>query len=146
MKLSWSPLSVTPSLCSGGCGRTGTYIAISILIERLKTEGVVDVFQTVRKLRLQRPGMVASLVRAQQTNHGRATHYKLIMTFYSHFFSPSFSLLPLPPSLRNNTSSASRLFWSSWTPLNFTPTSSNLPWPSMLTVHSQLEYIMQCNT
>ena len=49
--------------CSGGCGRTGTYIAVSILIERLKTEGAVDVFQTVRKLRLQRPGMVSSVVR-----------------------------------------------------------------------------------
>ena len=48
--------------CSGGCGRTGTYIAISILLERLKTEGVVDVFQTVRRLRLQRPEMVASVV------------------------------------------------------------------------------------
>ena len=51
-----------PSLSSGGCGRTGTYIAVSILIERLKTEGVVDVFQTVRKLRMQRPGLVASPV------------------------------------------------------------------------------------
>ena len=35
---------------------------MSILIERLKTEGVVDVFQTVRKLRMQRPGLVASPV------------------------------------------------------------------------------------
>ena len=49
---------------SGGCGRTGTYIAISILLERLKTEGVVDVFQTVRTLRLQRSGMVQSVVSA----------------------------------------------------------------------------------
>ena len=48
--------------CSGGCGRTGTYIAISILLERLKTEGVVDVFQTARTLRLQRPSMVQSVV------------------------------------------------------------------------------------
>ena len=50
------------SLCSGGCGRTGTFIAVSILLERLKTEGVVDVFNTVRSLRLQRPGMVQSVV------------------------------------------------------------------------------------
>ena len=55
------------SLSSGGCGRTGTYIAVSILIERLKTEGVVDVFQTVRKLRMQRPGMVASPVSSVAT-------------------------------------------------------------------------------
>ena len=56
------------SLFSGGCGRTGTYIAVSILIERLKTEGVVDVFHTVRNLRLQRPGMVQSEVWAINTN------------------------------------------------------------------------------
>ena len=49
-------------LISGGCGRTGTYIAMCLLIDRLKTEGVVDVFQTVRGLRLQRPGMVRSVV------------------------------------------------------------------------------------
>ena len=48
--------------CSGGAGRTGTFIAISILLERLKTEGVVDVFQTVRKLRLQRQGSVQTVV------------------------------------------------------------------------------------
>ena len=48
--------------CSGGSGRTGTYIAISILLDRLKVEGVVDVFQTVRVLRLQRMNMVQTLV------------------------------------------------------------------------------------
>ena len=49
--------------CSGGNGRTGTFIAISNLLERLKTEGVVDVFHTVRTLRLQRPGLVQTVVR-----------------------------------------------------------------------------------
>ena len=62
---------VTPVHCSllsssfpssGGCGRTGAFVAVSILLERLKTEGVVDVFQTVRALRLQRPGMVQTVV------------------------------------------------------------------------------------
>ena len=48
--------------CSGGTGRTGTFIAISILLEQLKTEGMVDVFQTVRKLRLQRQGSVQTVV------------------------------------------------------------------------------------
>ena len=51
--------------CSGGTGRTGTYIAVSILLERLKNEGVVDVFHTVRALRLQRPGMVQTVVSTQ---------------------------------------------------------------------------------
>ena len=54
---------------SGGCGRTGTFIAVSILLERLKTEGVVDVFNTVRSLRLQRPSMVQSVVRHQLVNY-----------------------------------------------------------------------------
>ena len=47
---------------SAGCGRTGTYIAISILLERLRTEGTVDVFHTVRALRLQREMMVQTEV------------------------------------------------------------------------------------
>ena len=47
---------------SGGSGRTGTYIAISTLLDRLKVEGVVDVFQSVRGLRLQRMLMVQTLV------------------------------------------------------------------------------------
>ena len=37
-------------------------IRVSILLERLKTEGVVDMFHTVRSLRLQSLEVVASLV------------------------------------------------------------------------------------
>ncbi|XP_068728189.1 receptor-type tyrosine-protein phosphatase epsilon-like [Montipora capricornis] len=44
--------------CSAGVGRTGVFCALSNLIERLKSEGVVDVFQTVKQLRSQRPAMV----------------------------------------------------------------------------------------
>lgn len=44
--------------CSAGVGRTGVFCALSLLIERLKAEGVVDVFQTVKQLRSQRPAMV----------------------------------------------------------------------------------------
>ncbi len=32
----------------------------------MKTEGLVDVFQTVKTLRIQRPAMVQTLVRAYQ--------------------------------------------------------------------------------
>ena len=39
-------------------GRTGVFITLSIVLERLQYEGVVDVFQTVRALRTQRPAMV----------------------------------------------------------------------------------------
>ena len=47
---------------SGGTGRTGTFITITNLLDRLNSEGVVDVFQTVRTLRLQRPHMVRNVV------------------------------------------------------------------------------------
>ena len=46
------------SFGSAGVGRTGVFCALSLLIERLKAEGVVDVFQTVKQLRSQRPAMV----------------------------------------------------------------------------------------
>lgn len=49
---------LTFSLVSGGVGRTGVFCGISMMIERLKSEGVVDVFQTVQAMRLQRPAMV----------------------------------------------------------------------------------------
>ncbi|UYV73148.1 PTPRD [Cordylochernes scorpioides] len=44
--------------CSAGAGRTGVFITLSIVLERMQYEGVVDLFQTVRTLRTQRPGMV----------------------------------------------------------------------------------------
>ncbi|KAG0428853.1 hypothetical protein HPB47_024186, partial [Ixodes persulcatus] len=44
--------------CSAGVGRTGMFISLSIVLERLQCEGVMDMFQTVRTLRTQRPGMV----------------------------------------------------------------------------------------
>ncbi|XP_059098877.1 tyrosine-protein phosphatase Lar-like isoform X3 [Tigriopus californicus] len=44
--------------CSAGVGRTGVFISMSIVLERMQYEGVVDVFQTVRALRTQRPAMV----------------------------------------------------------------------------------------
>ena len=60
-----SPMPVVtapPSPSSGGSGRTGTFVTIANLLDCLKSEGVVDVFQTVRTLRLQRPNMVRTVV------------------------------------------------------------------------------------
>lgn len=47
---------------SAGVGRTGVFITLSIVLERMQYEGVVDVFQTVRILRTQRPAMVQTEV------------------------------------------------------------------------------------
>ncbi|XP_042273047.1 protein tyrosine phosphatase receptor type Fa isoform X11 [Thunnus maccoyii] len=44
--------------CSAGVGRTGVFITLSIVLERMRYEGVVDLFQTIKTLRTQRPAMV----------------------------------------------------------------------------------------
>ncbi|XP_064869704.1 receptor-type tyrosine-protein phosphatase S-like isoform X7 [Oncorhynchus nerka] len=49
------PISVH---CSVGVGRTGVFITLSIVLERMRYEGAVDIFQTVKMLRTQRPAMV----------------------------------------------------------------------------------------
>lgn len=49
--------------CSAGVGRTGVFITLSIVLERMRYEGVVDIFQTVKVLRTQRPAMVQTEVR-----------------------------------------------------------------------------------
>lgn len=51
--------------CSAGVGRTGVFITLSIVLERMQYEGVLDVFQSVRILRAQRPAMVQTEVRNQ---------------------------------------------------------------------------------
>ena len=54
-----SPLSF---LYSDTVSRSGMFCAIVTTIERCKTEGVVDVFQVVKALRVQKPGAVTSIV------------------------------------------------------------------------------------
>ena len=46
-----------------GVGRTGVFITMSIVFERIRYEGVVDVFQTVKLLRTQRPALVQTEVK-----------------------------------------------------------------------------------
>ena len=66
---SMQDISLTPfathcvSVSSAGVGRTGVFITLSIVLERMRYEGVVDIFQTVKMLRTQRPAMVQTEVR-----------------------------------------------------------------------------------
>ena len=48
---------------SAGVGRTGVFIGLFNMIERVRVEGVIDVFQTVREMRNQRPAMVQTKVK-----------------------------------------------------------------------------------
>jgi protein tyrosine phosphatase len=47
--------------CSDTVSRSGMFCAIATTIERCKTEGVVDVFQVVKALRVQKPGAVRTV-------------------------------------------------------------------------------------
>ena len=47
---------------SAGIGRTGTMIALDILLDQIHAEGAVDVKQCVTKLNQQRVQMVQTLV------------------------------------------------------------------------------------
>ena len=43
-------------------GRTGTFCAIFTVLEQFKVDQVVDVLQTVKLLRIKRPGIIEDLV------------------------------------------------------------------------------------
>ncbi|XP_060596915.1 receptor-type tyrosine-protein phosphatase F-like isoform X1 [Ruditapes philippinarum] len=47
--------------CSAGVGRTGSYIAIDVELERAKTEGIIDVHNFVQLMRTQRINMVQTM-------------------------------------------------------------------------------------
>ena len=47
---------------SAGVDRSGTLITIDIALEQVKAEGVVGIYNTVDKMRHQRPQMVQSQV------------------------------------------------------------------------------------
>ena len=49
-------------VCSDTVSRSGMFCAIATTIERCKTEGVVDVFQVVKALRVHKPGAVRNMV------------------------------------------------------------------------------------
>lgn len=48
--------------CSASIGRSGTFCVLNIVIERLKVEGMIDIFFTVHSLRRKHPGIVATYV------------------------------------------------------------------------------------
>ena len=56
------PFCCVLSSPSDGMSRSGVFITCMSEIERVKVEGGVDIFQTVKTARAQRPHMVASHV------------------------------------------------------------------------------------
>lgn len=79
---------------SAGVGRTGIFIALSIVLERMRFEGVVDLFQTVKTLRTQRPAMVQTEV-GDAAGRGDAS-----LSFFTDFSARCFLLSgPVPTVL-----------------------------------------------
>ena len=48
--------------CSDTVSRSGMFCAIATTVDRCKTESVVDVFQVVKAQRIQKPGLVLTVV------------------------------------------------------------------------------------
>ena len=48
--------------CSDGVGRTGAFITIHAQMERMKSEAVVDMFQYIKAIRIQKADMVSNKV------------------------------------------------------------------------------------
>ena len=49
--------------CSAGVGRTGTFIVLDTMLERMKEEDTLNIYDYVTKLRKQRVLMVQTLVK-----------------------------------------------------------------------------------
>ncbi|XP_078657139.1 receptor-type tyrosine-protein phosphatase F-like isoform X2 [Branchiostoma floridae x Branchiostoma belcheri] len=75
MKSGNGPITVH---CSNGAGRTGAFIALNTVLERVKAEGICDLFQTVKSMRYSRPHMV-------QTAEQYLFCYKAVMEYLDSF-------------------------------------------------------------
>ncbi|CAD7089422.1 unnamed protein product [Hermetia illucens] len=51
--------------CSAGVGRTGTFIGLDIIMQRLKSENRISIYDTVKQLRFQRMKMVQTIQQYQ---------------------------------------------------------------------------------
>ena len=60
-------------------GRTGVFITAMSEIERVKFEGEVDIFQTVKASRVQRPNMVSTVVSYKEL-HTCITSFQIQLT------------------------------------------------------------------
>ena len=49
-------------MCSNGVGRSGTFCALVISINRFKAGQMVDVFRTIKTMRTNRPKLVTNAV------------------------------------------------------------------------------------
>jgi len=83
--------------CSAGVGRTGVFIALSIVLDRIQNEGLIDLFQTIRILRTQRPAMLQSEVNLKR-QYNLMFSYGLLLKLNVFIYSIAGSIRVLLPS------------------------------------------------
>ena len=74
-------------LFSNSIGRTGVFITLHAQLERLKIEGVIDIFQFIKSAREQREGLVSTPVSC----------YNIIIMLFKLSRRVFFLLPPHPP-------------------------------------------------
>lgn len=99
---------------SAGVGRTGVFITLSIVLERMRYEGVVDIFQTVKMLRTQRPATVQTEVSHLLLQFLLPTLQVMSLPLPSSDVMSLFLLAPPPPPTRTSTSSVTGPVWNTW--------------------------------
>lgn len=69
--------------CSYGSDRSSMFVALSILVQQLRTEKRIDVFTTTKKLRSQRHGMISAFVRNINSLLKRITYSSVLQLMFN---------------------------------------------------------------
>ena len=90
----YSTTNTLPS--SDGMGRTGAFICMHHELERLKVEGVVDIFQCIKASRISRPYLVQNVVSPTAHHHYIIIPLAVFMSLLSPPSSHTTSISSLP--------------------------------------------------
>ncbi|MEQ2164732.1 hypothetical protein GOODEAATRI_009825 [Goodea atripinnis] len=112
--------------CSAGVGRTGVFITLSIVLERMRYEGVVDIFQTVKMLRTQRPATVQTECFCEHPDcfvlfsvwNSHSVHHQCSITRQDQAAGKSWIFIPRGPPSRKSTHSSSGVLVGFYEPEN----------------------------
>ena len=64
--------------CSAGVGRTGTFMLLDSMLQRMKSEETLDIYDFLVEMRARRPLMVQTEVGLKLPNYNHASHYQQV--------------------------------------------------------------------